>query len=212
MSSNIPCLLMKTYPKTKCCKKNPKKWHFYINSHQLNKISSHCKHQKCQTPENVLFVKTLTENTYICACKFKLNSKGSFWDSVPILSFTNAVNTFNSSFAYPVCSLNYTGAAITKLLKEIPENPDTQKRCLISTILALVRAYIDQRYILGQYDYKPAQAKNKNQMKGQDSEHLHFCRLNTLIKENALGDTNELYTITVPEELGQKTGTGILKL
>lgn len=144
--------------------------------------------------------------------KCKINSKGSFGHSLPILNFANAANTFNTSLTYPVCSLNYTGAAIKKLLKEIPENPERQKRCLISTILVLVRAYIDQRYILGQYDYKPAQVKNKNQMKGQDSEHLHFCRLNTFIKENALGDTNELYTIAVPEELGQKTGTGILKL
>ena len=117
---------------------------------------------------------------YIYACKFKLNSKDSFWDSLPVLNFTNAVNTFTTSLAYPVRSLNYTGAAIKKLLKEIPENPDTQKRCLISTILVLVRAYKDQRYILGQHDYKPAQVKNKNQIKGQDSEHLHFCRLNTL--------------------------------
>lgn len=83
------------------------------------------------------------------------------------------------------------------------------KNFLISTILALPRAYIDQTYILEQYDYKPAQVKSKKQMKGQDSEHLRFCRINTLLKENALGDTNELYTIAVPEELGQKTGTGV---
>lgn len=48
-------------------------------------------------------------------------------------------------------------------------------------ILTLVRAYIDQRYTLEQHDYKPAQVKNRNQMKGQDPEHLHICRLNTLI-------------------------------
>lgn len=46
-------------------------------------------------------------------------------------------------------------------------------------------------------------------MIGQDSEHLCFCRINTLLKENVLGDTNELHTIAVPEELGQKTGTGV---
>lgn len=99
-----------------------------------------------------------------------------------------------------------------KLLKEIREHPDIQRRCLISTILVLVRAYTDKRYILGQYDYKSVQVKNKNQMKGWESEHLHFCRLNTLIKENTLGDTNELYTTAAPEELGQNTGTRILKL
>lgn len=76
----------------------------------------------------------------------------------------------------------------------------------------LVRAYIDQRYTLEQHDYKPAQVKNRNQMKGQDPEHLHIYRLNTLIKENTLGDTNDLYTTGVWKDLGQKTDTGILKL
>lgn len=46
---------------------------------------------------------------------------------------------------------------------EIPENPDTQRKSLISIILVLVRAYRDKRYILGLY--KSVQMKNKNQMK-----------------------------------------------
>lgn len=117
---------------------------------------------------------------------------------LPILNFANAVNTFNASLAYPVCSLNYTEAAIKNLLREIPENPDTQKKNMLNIyILTLVRAYIDQRYTLEQHDYKPALVKNRNKMKGQDPEYLHICRLNTLIKENALGDTNDLYTTAV---------------
>lgn len=177
-----------------------------INSYKLYKTSSHCKHQRMP------FLQTQTKNMYICACKCKLNSKGSFWDSLPILNFANAVNTFNASLAYPVCSLNYTEAAIKNLLREIPGSPDTQKNMLNIYILTLVRAYIDQRYFLEQHDYKPAQVKNRNQMKGQDPGHLHICRLNTLIKENALGDTNDLYTTAVWEVLGQKPSTGILKL
>lgn len=117
---------------------------------------------------------------------------------LPILNFANAVNTFNASLAYPVCSLNYTEAAIKNLLREIPENPDTHKKNMLNIyILTLVRAYIDQRYTLEQHDYKPALVKNRSKIKGQDPEHLHICRLNTLIKENALGDTNDLYTTAV---------------
>lgn len=55
------------------------------------------------------------------------------------------------------------------------------KNMLNIYILTLVRAYIDQRYTLEQHDYEPAQVKNRNQMKGQDPEHLHIGRLNTLI-------------------------------
>lgn len=90
--------------------------------------------------------------------------------------------------------------------------PQHTKKLLNIYILTLVRAYIDQRYTLEHHDYKPAQVKNRNQMKGQDPEHLHICRLNTLIKENTLWDTNDLYTTAIWEELGQKTNTGILKL
>lgn len=116
---------------------------------------------------------------------------------IPILNFANSVNTFSVSLAYLVCSLNYTEAAIKNLLREIPENPDTQKNMLNIYISALVRAYTDQRYTLEQHDYKPAQVKNRNQMEGQDPEHLHICSLNTHKKENALGDTNDLYTAGV---------------
>lgn len=97
---------------------------------------------------------------------------------IQILNFANAVNTFNASLAYPVCSLDYTEAAIKTCSGRFQK---TQKNMLNIYILTLVRAYIDQRYTLEQHDYKPAQVKNRNQMKGQDPEHLHICRLNTLI-------------------------------